>query len=139
VHRTCNCDVVPAEHMLKGESPKQGASQRKDTKPPCNEDALQPWQAVWLCEDVVSLTAAVLNRRQCQQQVQAVKFASRCCVRFHLSGQMAEEVLFQMEKEARDSSRRSALLSAPRRRNSSGSDLSVNEAGKRASSVGGGL
>lgn len=43
---------------------------------------------------------------------------------------MAEEVLFQMEKEARDASRRSALLSAPRRRNSSGSDLSVNEAGK---------
>lgn len=43
---------------------------------------------------------------------------------------MAEEVLFKMEQEARDAPKRS-MLSAPRRRNSSGSDLSVNEAGKR--------
>ena len=46
---------------------------------------------------------------------------------------MAEEVLFQMEKEARDASKRSAMLSVPRRRNSSGSDLSITEAGKAPS------
>jgi hypothetical protein len=45
---------------------------------------------------------------------------------------MAEEVLFKMEQEARDAPKRS-MHSAPRRRNSSGSDLSVNEAGKPGS------
>lgn len=44
---------------------------------------------------------------------------------------MAEEVLFQMESEARDASKRvaAASMSAPRRRNSSGSDIAAMDAG----------
>lgn len=42
---------------------------------------------------------------------------------------MAEDVLFRMETEALDSSKRVVLLSAPRCRSSSGSDLSAMDAG----------